>query len=384
MKVADALYSDIGMKNCPTMTWACLSQQFGITHDALLADVRAKVGDHTVHAVYIGGSIADGYSNARSDVDVYVLLDEASRPAWNGGFEVSRINYRNVLQYDFVSLEQLDKAIGQFENRAFEEASMSLATNQILHRLTRGVVAYGEDVVYRYRERLAAAKYREFSSFAKQMLCENALNDAYGAWESQQFETATVNMRLATQRAFEATLSLYGQTATNEKWVFEKAALALGKEHPAYLRFNDLYKRMPVSFDANGVAGYFDESLAFLRLCFDATVAAALAPSAQRGEVGELSRIILQNRHLSPSRKNPRIHLKRHKGRNLVHDASILKREMSERATLVWLSLEVVPTITESISAAKLYRPDIFDEKSNAEFATKLEAAWLKTGMLLQ
>ena len=85
MKVADALYSDIGMKNCPTMTWACLSQQFGITHDALLADVRAKVGDHTVHAVYIGGSIADGYSNARSDVDVYARLRREGRSRCGDG-----------------------------------------------------------------------------------------------------------------------------------------------------------------------------------------------------------------------------------------------------------------------------------------------------------
>jgi predicted nucleotidyltransferase len=366
-----------------SVTWADVRARLGITREALLADVEAKLDMCLVHGVYVGGSIADGYGNERSDVDVYVLISEASRPPSNGGFEVSMMVHR-TLQYDFVSLEQLDKAIEQFEGRAFEDASVSIATNQVLHRLMNGVVVYGPEVVHRYRERLAHARYCAFSSHVKEMQSENALQDAYGAWESQQFETATINIRLATQRAFEAVLSLCGQTATNEKWVFEKAALALGKEHAAYLHFRDLYSRMPARFDPEGVAEYFGDSLAFLQLCFDATVASALVPSAHGDHLGELSQALLQRTLQGPTRKNCRIHLKRHRGRILVHDAAVPTREMSERAALVWIGLGIVPTLVESVSLAQRLRPDIIDEGSAAGLAPKLEAAWLKTGMLLR
>jgi hypothetical protein len=364
------------------LNWSDIGRRLGIEPNWLLADVAAKIGNRPIHAVYIGGSLAEGYGNVRSDVDVYVLVDEISRPLWTGGFELSIVN-SHALQYAFVSVEQLDAAILQFENRSFEEASVSRALNQILHRLVHSVVVHGDVIVQRYRSRLNAARYSAFSSFVKEMQCENSLVDAYGAWETGQYETATYNLRLAAIRAFEAVLSLYGQTATNEKWVFEKAALALGKKHPAYEGFVELYRRMPISFSSKDVKEYFDDLLAFVQFCFDATTGNVLMPHSPYEQVSNLTQAILKRKFFGLRQKNSRIHIKRYKNSNLVCQAAIPKRELSDRAALVWLWLGVASTLVESVEMARDSRPDLFVDVSNVELAKKLEAAWLKTGMLV-
>jgi len=365
------------------LNWPDIGRKLGIEQSWLLTDVAAKIGNRPIHAVYIGGSLAEGYGNVRSDVDVYVLLDESSRPLWRGGFEISVVN-SHTLQYVFVSVEQLDAAILQFENRPFENASVSRSLNQILHRLVHSVVVHGDVIVQSYRLRLKAARYSEFSSFVKEMQCENSLVDAYGAWEAGQYETATYNLRLAAIRAFEAVLSLYGQTATNEKWVFEKAVSALGRKHSVYENFVDLYRKMPPSFSSEDVKEYFDNLLAFIQLCFDATTANVLVPHPTYEQVSNLTQAILKRNFFSLRRqKNSRIHIKRYKNSNLVFQAAIPKRELSDRAALVWLCLGITPTLTESVEMARHSRPDLFLDVNNVELAKKLEAAWVKTGMLV-
>lgn len=364
----------------PAPTWEDMQALLKIDREELMARAKAHIKG-PIHAIYIGGSIAEGYGNCRSDLDIYLLIDESQRPPFKGGFAISSINGRS-LQFDFVSLDQLEAAVVQLETRPFEQISMSLPTNQILHRLCHCVVIDGAETVARYASRLNGAKYLSFSSFVKQEQCENALQDAYGAWDAGQFETATFNVRLATHRAFEAVLSLRGQTATNEKWVFEKASRALGISHPALRQFKDLYRSMPADFTGAGTRDYFERSLLFMQTCFDAALSSAIVPGGAGTPLGGLGERILASNSSSAKRRNFRIHLRRAETSNMVFESGIPRRELSDRAALVWLCSRMCDDMGSAVAIAHGEKPELFEGEDLPSLAAKLDAHWLRTGML--
>lgn len=361
-------------------TWEDIQPLVKIHRQQLIAKANAVVAG-PAHAIYVGGSIADGYGNNRSDLDIYVLIDENNRPSSKRGFDFGVLNGKG-LQFDFVSHDQLEAAIAQLETKKFEQISMNLSMNQILHRLCNAVVIDGGDTVAGYAERLRNARYLAFSSFVKQEQCENALQDAYGAWDAGQLETATFNLRLATHRAFEAVLSLCGQTATNEKWVFEKASRALGKSHPALAQFTALYLSMPSAFTTDGVGDYFERLLSFMQKCMDATLSSLLVPATPRVPFSRLGKSILASSAPAANRRNPRIHLRRVEGRNIVLESAVPGRELSDRAALVWICSWTCDDIEQSVAAAYGARPDLFVGEDVPSLAIKLEANWVRAGML--
>lgn len=366
-----------------TIAWTDVQDQFGITREALLADVDGKAGGRAVQAVYIAGSIVDGYGNSRSDVDVYVLVDipaGTSRPA---GYEVSVSKGRSI-QFDFVPLYQVEGAITELEQRPFEDISMSLMVNQLLHRLLHCVVLRGESTIQRLRQRLIDARYSVFSSLVKQMQVDNALQDAYGAWDARCFETATYNVRHAVHRAFDAVLALHGRTATNEKWVFEKSRQALGSDHPARTRFIELFGRMPAAFDAEAVVPCFSDNLRFLQACFDSIAVHELAaPAPAATTFCSAADQVLRHASVHAGRKNPTIHLRRIRGKNVAHDMALPRRELSDRAGLAWALLSSTATTAEAIRVASDLRPDLFTGLDVSSLAGRLEDAWISAGMLL-
>lgn len=354
--------------------------RIGLTAADIITDATAVTGSPP-KAIFIGGSHADGCSNERSDVDIYLLVDAA--PVSRAGYEVS-VLHGNCLQYDLVTAQMLDKAIASLElSRDFEDVAMSLGTNQLLHRLSRGLVVIGQEIVEAYKVRLRASNYKGFSSYVKQELSENALQDAYGAWAAGQVETAIYNVRLAAHRALESVLSLCGQTATNEKWVFEKLFQSAGRNSALAKHFLRLYAAIPTTFDRATAEPHFEHCLRFVQRMLDVSAIETICPSKHEALSRLSSRLLQRVSSQDDAQRNSKIHLRRKSGKNIIYSEAMPRSELSDRAALVWAALAVTPTVRDAVDEAASAAPQFFAQTDTEALAEKLARSWATSRMTL-
>lgn len=366
--------------------WADIGSALPFSEKELLVDVARLKQRHPVVAVYVGGSRVDGYGNNRSDVDVYALVDGAAESDSRDGFEVSFI-HRQPIQYDYVSVAFVEGAINQLRTLVFEEVRLSIADIRILHRLCKSVAVLGKERIDEYRAQLLEAGFPRFCAYKQALECDNAIQDAYGAWESGHIETAIYMLRTTVQFAFDAVVSLAGETANSGKWIFPRSIRALGQDHPLCLRFRSLYDRIPNVGNSDDVEQCFARSFRFVQVCMDTLYANGVgsATGSTTDELSVLSGHVLKGLDEAiPNRKSPFVFLRRALGKHLLYHRGLLKQELSERAGIVWLCIIGRLSADETATVAAALRPDLFpDEASALELTVKLYRTWTNAEYLL-
>jgi hypothetical protein len=367
--------------------WSDIESQMPFSEQELLDDVARLRDRHRVCAVYVGGSRADGYGNVRSDVDVYVLVEEPVEPISGGGYVVSCVRGQHI-QYDFVTTDFVENAVAQLREGALDRVSLSRVDLKVLHRLCNSVVVSGDDVVSGYRERLLNAGFARLCAHRKAIESENGIQDAYGAWDSGHNETAIYMLRTTVQFAFDALVSLRGETANNDKWIFPRSVRAFGSDHVLCLRFRSLYQQIPNENNPDDVAQYFQRSFRFVQVCLDALCASAMPVTgdvAPPHEVNSLiQRVLLGLDETVPSRKSPHAYLRCINGKYLLHNRGRPRQELGERAAVLWLCVVGRQSPAETASAAMRLRPDLFQDEAHAmTLADKVHRGWVAAGHLL-
>lgn len=218
----------------------------------LVERVACEVGD----VLYVSGSTLEGFGNPRSDLDLFLLTHSVENFMGRSRDAVTRFGGKgpglivlpgnpsertyDIEIHSFTSLERIIRKLAD-DNDALEsmDAAYALALSDLnfLHRLRIGVALYGAETLDALRARVPFERLRSVLAARRLTEYDKAVEDALGALEGRQLETAVWNARHALECAFDAYLASRGETYVSPKWKFEKARRLLGTEHPLFQQF---------------------------------------------------------------------------------------------------------------------------------------------------
>lgn len=199
-----------------------------IEPDKVLADLSLSTDPYTV---FLSGSIIEGFGNAESDLDVFVVYPDelpTMRTDFDRGSNTIAVEFTTDWRLDIESWSrpqvfQVAHSLNHCppEN---QNACMNLQPFEIdlAHRFRIGIPILKED---HFQELLQAFDFQHISKIImmRSLICYNSVaEDAAGAIASKQYGTALLTARQAVQFAIDAFLAASGETNAKEKWRFQK------------------------------------------------------------------------------------------------------------------------------------------------------------------
>jgi len=178
---------------------------------------------------YLTGSLADGFGNARSDVDLIILSERASEPSDRRAYALGRWIDCRVAPVDGLRhLVERCAAAAAFPER-WGRSLLRYGEADALHRCRVALpfdATATDPLVDDGAVRRALALMHLFSA-------RNMWFDVIGARESGQSEQCAVFLELIRGLLFDAAAALAGETNPNRKWSRAKARRLAGSSHPA-------------------------------------------------------------------------------------------------------------------------------------------------------
>jgi hypothetical protein len=204
---------------------------------SLTAIAHRFPGILTADAICLTGSIAAGWGNAYSDVDIYAFSDhELELPiddtmemwpgshssglrwlSWIGPYDQSRVDL-TVWPTDAVATA-LEPLLGSTEPEYYEAGK---ALEDLIYRVSIAEPLKGDTLVDEMRRMIGRSGYRRVVARHSKFVAENALTDAAGQLESGDTMTALLSAMRAATFATDACLLLAGDLCKGEKWMFRR------------------------------------------------------------------------------------------------------------------------------------------------------------------
>jgi hypothetical protein len=197
-------------------------------HDVTLALlVEQDVLPEDRRAVFVGGSIVQGLGNARSDVDVYVVVDEAPHATRADQIQQVRLDpayvpaevvdlHQRRWDIEYWRDDQVDQLLAKVDRSHLAErraAGSELVSAEIrfLNNLAIGDVLAGEQWSAQRREQLRASAFQSMLCATALEEADNFVEDALGNLESGDSLTAALAARRAFELVVDAALMSRGQ-----------------------------------------------------------------------------------------------------------------------------------------------------------------------------
>jgi len=197
-----------------------LHELIGASVDELLAP--EKLDECPDYCVYVSGSLVEGLGNRSSDIDLFVVeRGNASNRAEQVDCtrtSVHHLGHRRV-DYQFWTeraVEQLASIANHHEPDA--PAKLSLTQQEFIHRMRIGAPLTHMAMFRRLHNHF------DFNVFASCLAdwatedVENALEDLYGMYDSDDLDTAVLRARDAVGRAVDVYRYRLGDTNPKAKW----------------------------------------------------------------------------------------------------------------------------------------------------------------------
>ncbi|MFF2775541.1 hypothetical protein ACFVU3_11580 [Streptomyces sp. NPDC058052] len=206
-----------------------------MTTDDWLAPLRARdLLPANALASYLVGSTARGWDNARSDYDIYVVLDARELPDAPNATPLpldppcsrSEVFFESGKRWEVTYwLEsQIEQMLAKVSWEAYEAGTVAETTlvrkeEQSLARLLISLPLTGQDWLDAARKKLAGTAFRSFTVVRSLVLADDAVEDALGQMDSGDLHSATMSARIAFGHSIDALLdgeSEYG--SQTPKW----------------------------------------------------------------------------------------------------------------------------------------------------------------------
>jgi hypothetical protein len=210
-----------------------LLAETGVHIEGLLS---GYVGPDARHAVLLTGSLAEQVGNATSDVDLMVLLDDASaldttQPAFSlrAGRALEVVTYHNGVEVniDFFARQnvvRLMEALVTLAPALYDPTELSNIPMlqeydlKFLHRLRTGWVLHNEDLVATWRDELLVDVVPLYQCIRHLNTHNELMEDAY-AIAPDRPEAAFLVGRTCAELATAAITTHAGFTSPNRKWL---------------------------------------------------------------------------------------------------------------------------------------------------------------------
>jgi hypothetical protein len=202
-------------------------QQLGINREEVVQALALSAEPYTI---FLSGSIIEGYGNANSDLDVYVIYPGAIPPL-QADFKTGQ----NLISMEYTTNWRLDVeswakdqifAVAQRLHPLSEDWNQYLAMNMndvdLAHGFQIGIpILHSEH----FQELRQAFDFEHVSRMIMQralLLYFGVQEDAAGALDAKQYGAALLMARRAVQLAIDIWVAFHGETNTRDKWRFFK------------------------------------------------------------------------------------------------------------------------------------------------------------------
>lgn len=205
---------------------------------ATLTTLGRKVSDAYPDKLFafISGSLVEGFGNASSDLDVFIVTKDDSRDLPAQG-SATRFRFEDyAIDVDFQDRRRIDTEVWQLSkimNAVSSIANCGLDTWVAASTLDEKVI----DLAHRIRIGVPVAGDEEFAATKsgfdwerlRRILCHRFLNDynaqaedAAGAIKANDFGSALIMSRIVLGSALDALLAAHGMTNPKPKWRYRK------------------------------------------------------------------------------------------------------------------------------------------------------------------
>ena len=232
------------------------------------------VGPADVVCIFLGGSIAEGLGNPRSDVDVYLIVESlAPFKAAEERFKSLQLGDRIVAPAFFST-----DAVMDAYRRAGAGGVLSTAEIDLLHRIGAGIALVNEQAYEHLRAQLPREALARLLVRSGEAMLANIFADVIGTLEANDLPTCAFNARSLIDCAMDAYLAMRGDTLAREKWRYRKIERTLGLQDSVAHRYLELasavrFGEAEVTFD------YVEKCLELYQRIETRLVAYALDPS---------------------------------------------------------------------------------------------------------
>ncbi|MBF5028528.1 MULTISPECIES: hypothetical protein [unclassified Micromonospora] len=200
--------------------------------DHLLALVEHDLLPSRYEAVFVAGSVVQGWGNTGSDIDIYVICDEAPsgvETAHRVGLQpdavaVSRLMTNDQkLDIEYWQDGQVDQLLDKVSWKEFYSGDvsgdrLSWPELRFLERVDHAVPIAGASWLERRREQTRSTAIRSLMVSRALNYTTLFIEDAIGQLESDDVESAVLSARLAFGYVIDALLAGEGKYGQSGKW----------------------------------------------------------------------------------------------------------------------------------------------------------------------
>lgn len=202
-------------------------------------------------AVFLGGSVARGWDNGTSDIDVYLITETqwASQTAVHvrvdlepGTIPMELVELSGAtVDVEYWTARQFERLLEKVNAVGAGTSRLSALTREellILERLGTALVCSGGAWVSDAQTQLAATPFRSLNVSHWFDLADDRLEDALGQRDFGDLHSAVLSARLAFGFTVDGLLASHGEVGQNPKWRARRAAAAA----PAQLPFQEYWR----------------------------------------------------------------------------------------------------------------------------------------------
>src|SRR5258706_1112001 len=251
-----------------------IQPQLSISRKELLELIAAGSEAAGIECVFLGGSIAEGLGNPRSDVDVYLIVDSVEP------FKADEAKFKSLMLGDRIVAPMFfsSASVADVYRRAAAGGVLSAVEIDLLHRIRTGIPLAHEETFEALRLRLPQKEFARFLVRSGEAMLSNIFADVAGTLEAGDLPTCAFNSRALIDCAMDTYLSMHGETLAREKWRYRKIERTLGLQDPLARSYLGLVSCVRFD-DADATYDYVDKCLQLFQQIETCLVAHALHPS---------------------------------------------------------------------------------------------------------
>lgn len=230
-----------------------------------------------IKTVFVAGSIFEGFSNGKSDIDIFIVVDKIEDSILtslvkNLNFSMHKRPHKRIITttfrdvdfdieiHEFSSIENYAKLVNHGKGTDYDPYY------DFFHRLKYAEPLVGFDFFKNLKKLVDYNKFNMLTPLGVQMYYSIMITDIQGAFEEKAYDTS-LHMSLELLKAcMSSYLSLMGETNPKEKWLVKKIR-RFGKEHNANIQLGDSLRKAYENIDFSDIQSLKDKTIVVLKEC---------------------------------------------------------------------------------------------------------------------
>lgn len=230
-----------------------------------------------IKTVFVAGSIFEGFSNGKSDIDVFIVVDEINDSILtsfvnNLNFSMHKRPHKRIITtmfrdvdfdieiHEFSSIENYAKLVNSDKGTEYDPYY------DFFHRLKYAEPIFGFDCFKILKKLVDYNKFNMLRPLSVQMYYSIMITDIQGAFEEKAYDTSLYMSFELLKACMSSYLSLMGETNPKEKWLVKKIR-RLERENNSNIQLSNSLIKAYENIDFSDIQSLKDKTIVVLKEC---------------------------------------------------------------------------------------------------------------------